>query len=362
MKIGSPFTIREVRIAGGKDAVAAGQPLSAGRQPVFVPGQLFKARILASAPDGKIKLNINGQTMTARADLALKPGTELWLEVRASGETVWFAPAEKKGAVLGLLRQLLADGPALSRVVQALESLDEKSAALLPPEARDVLQQVPGQAVGRNAEAESVVRLLSWLGAGRQGAAGPSLFKGRLDEQLLELTTLLHRETGQAGLNSAALSDLKKLAALLTAQHHLNSHPPQPNHQVFLLFPCFFAGGQGWGEWMFSFEEQENRDGQAHGDSYSLSFFLEMSRMGGLHLQARVSGKAVQGIFSVTSEATRRHLESSLPELQEILEALGYAPVALSSLVSRKNTLQRLKQELAEKARLRSVNIVDITA
>ncbi len=362
MKIGNPFTIKEISIVGSKDAVATEQPLSAERQPAFVPGQLFKARIIGSAPDGKIKLEINGQAMTARADLPLKAGTELWLEVRASDKTVWFAPAGKKGAVLDLLRQLLTDGPAPGRALQALETLDEKSAALLPPEARHILQQMSGHAAGRNADAEAVVRLLSWLRGGQESAAGPRLFKGRLDEQLLEITTLLHREMEQAGLHSAALADVKKLAALLSAQHHLNSQPPLPHQQMFLLFPCFFAGGQGWGEWLFSFEGQGRQDGQAQGDSYSLSFFLEMCRIGGLHLQARINGKAVQGIFSVTSEAARQHLDNSLPELQEVLETLGYEPVALACRVSRKNTIQMLKAELAEKVRLRSVNILDITA
>jgi hypothetical protein len=361
MKIGDPFSIKGLQVGPGPEQSAA-----SGRQPratlELTPGQLVLGRVVSVVDPNRVLLSIANRTVTAETSVLLQEGEELWLEVKQGGEKPWFVLAEKKAAAHALLRAMLADAPALGRALKGLQELGGILRQDLPPELVNrlsaLLQSVEATSLGAKPAPEAVVRLLLWLQepefAPRKGKQFP-----RLDRELVGFWESLRQSgaSGPAGLNGA---DLKRLASFLELLGHLNSRPLADEQPPFFLFPCFFSGGAGWGEWLFSLEDDgAETDGAP---SYTLEFFLDMSRLGDVHLRLGVVGQAVQGEVSLVDEQAVEHVEGMLPELQGILENLGYGPVVIRCNVSQKNHLQGLKEALEDKARLRTPTLFHVTA
>jgi hypothetical protein len=141
---------------------------------------------------------------------------------------------------------------------------------------------------------------------------------------------------------------------------HLNNQPARQDQQNFLIFPCFFSGASGWGEWLLSFDK-EQEDGGDSGSRYGLSFFLELSNLGELHLRIHIRHNALQGVFSVPDEDAVRHVSENLQELSKILKNIGFHPVNLSCQVAHAAHIQSLKAQLAELADRGSLALVDVT-
>ncbi|HSR36496.1 MAG TPA: flagellar hook-length control protein FliK, partial [Desulfurivibrionaceae bacterium] len=103
-------------------------------------------------------------------------------------------------------------------------------------------------------------------------------------------------------------------------------------------------------------------EGAAGAGSYTLSFFLEMSRLGELQLQVTVQGEEVRGIFHLENDAAVAHLRRELPELKERLAALGYRVGEFSCQPTRTRLLQGLKNALEEAAGLAPTRLLDVKA
>ncbi|MBI5557608.1 MAG: flagellar hook-length control protein FliK [Deltaproteobacteria bacterium] len=319
--------------------------------PGLAPDQLVKGKVLAATGDGNVLLEVGGQTVSARSLVPLIPGSELWLETGNDANTSVLTLAAKKGSVLDFLKLFIPGSLLPASSAGELADLLNGLLPLLDPAAaasgQALLGALHAATAGGGAEPENLKLV--------------SLLLGRPGVPQKELLNLLENPAQKESLLQLLRQPVaEKLAKVLGAMQEINSHPPQPNTQNFFLFPCFFAGDSGWGEWLFSMEKEQKQ--QEREERYNLSFFLEMNRLGPLSLQASIRAKTISGQFRLATESARLHLTSHLPELIHILESQGYLPVTFSCQVSKDNIVRQLKESLEEKAAIRRFSLVDISA
>ena len=361
MKIGgAPFLLKGIQLPASGRSEGGDKPgLPASL--LFGQGQVVRGEVTGLTPDGKVLLDIGGQIVEARSEVALKPGSALWLEVQQA-EPLWLRVADKKGAAQEFLRQYYADPAAMAKGLRALQGLafladTEKSLA----DQAGVLQGFANTAMGSEADPDRIIRLLAMLGGGGTAAKNGTSQAGSGPQKFQELVALLAEDRGGI-LGKANAAAMQKLGLLLELQGELNGLPVSAQQAQFLLFPCLFAMGAGVGQWLFTLDRGEDQAATGEERGYTLSFFLEMSRLGEVQIQLRVKGQTVQGECVVNSEAVREHLAPQLAELEELLGKLGYGPVHFSCRVAKASMLESLKSGIEVVAQLGSVRIVDLEA
>ncbi|MEW6595183.1 MAG: flagellar hook-length control protein FliK [Thermodesulfobacteriota bacterium] len=345
MKITGFPSLKEIRLAtdSGRRAEAA-----VSRALPFAAGELVQGKVTGLTPEGKVLLAIGGITIEARSEVALKVGGEFWFEVRQTGAEPWLALAGKKGAAQEVLRLLAAGGPALGRLLPGLAALaqGEGLAPELRAQVETLLQSLGAMAHGAEPAPEKVLTLLAAL----RGEQGIFSVTTPLAEQLAALLEELPLPQGETATRSQGL---------LAAMAHCNQQVPAQHQPLFWLFPCFFAMGEGAGSWLLQTTAEE---GAAGGTAYTLSFFLEMSRLGEVQLQVTVQENEVRGVFFLADETAVAHLRREVPELKERLAALGYRAGSFSCQVARGNLVQGLKIALEEAAGLAPTRLLDVKA
>lgn len=332
---------------------AAAKP---GNVLALTAGTIVKGTVLEVTGDGKALLDIGGRTVTAQTVVSLTPGSEILLEVKEGGATPWLALAGKKGVAQEIVRLLLTEGATLGKAVTLLTGSGEQAVPPLPSallEALNSLQQdVAAKATDGQAATDKLTQLLALLRpTGKQPSPDASLGH-RISSTLAQLATLPDSDR-------APLSELQTMARFLDAHQQLNAHhadkPPD-----FLLFPCFFAGNAGWGEWIFQMEENGKEEEKQ--TTCTIDFFLQMSRLGDLRLKVFLQESNLRGDFFVGEETVRSHLLDTLPQLVTILEGHGYQPVSLTVHQAAENLHHAFKKELEAKTNLRPFALIDVTA
>lgn len=173
---------------------------------------------------------------------------------------------------------------------------------------------------------ETVAKVLSSM----QGAEPkPELL--RVLKQLLSASQLLapaEDEDGSASKDhhsakvNETLAGLAKASSFFRAQALVSHEVAQVTQGDFVLVPSFFAGQSGWGEWLWS-HEKGGEEGQK--DSHEkLAFFLEMSNIGPVAIQAILAEKTLSAQFRVADDTAYRAIVLALPQLEERLKTLGY--------------------------------------
>ncbi len=346
MKITGFSSFKEIRSATG----TARCQDAAGRQLPFAAGELVRGKITGLTPGGKVLLTIGETTVEARSEVALKVGGEFWFEVRQGGAEPWLALAEKKGAAQEVVRLMASGSPSLTRLLPALAALLAQGEALTPElRARldALLQSLTASGQGKEPAPEKLLLLLSSLRSSRVATSAEAPLLDQLAKLLAELPA-------ESGGEAVARSH-----AMLSAMAHCNQQMPPQHQPLFWLFPCFFAMGEGAGSWLLQTAAEESPQGEA---SHTLSFFLEMSRLGELQFQMTVQGEQVAGAFYLANEAAMDHLRQELPELKERLAGLGYRVGAFSCALARERLLPALKSAVEQAAGLAPTRLLDVKA
>ncbi len=331
------------------------QPVDvSGREPQkleLLPGRLLKATVLDYLSNGKIILDIDGQQISAFSQTPLDK-TTLWLEVKQGGETPILSLAQKKGAVQQFLKFILSSGSDLNNSLDLLNKFSGGQLEQISPEL-NFLQIFSRIIIDGNASPEKLIKLLHFLNSANR-TNPPSL------PLLEQFNNLLDKLDQHHPMSSGDMASLKKLTEYLEIIHDLNQQPGTSNQNNFFLYPCFFAGENGWGQWMFNYENMVGSADKAK--NYQLNFFLDMSRIKEVHCQLLVGEQSLQGRFFCSSPEVVSHFNLSLPNLTEILIKLGYQPVTLSCRQAENSLMKELKEKLGKKAGKAAVSIVDIKA
>ena len=329
-------------------------------------GQLLKARVLSSGRDGKIVLEIGGETITARSQATLKSGNDVWLEVKQTGATPWLALAGKKGVVVEFLRMALSDNPVIGQTLKNLPSMiptgQEQSALKVSPELEQLLRSFLENTISEKSDARKLLEMVSWISEAGSGGKSRGGFFTRLGELLAEMVATAQKQGPKPGGPAATGQGLEKLSNMLEMHCRLNSQPVSSDQTPFFIFPCFFSGDAGWGEWIFSMDQEDDSGNGKQQGRYTLSFFLDMSRIGDVHLKITLADKALQGEFSMADKTAVSHMEKCLPDLIRILEKMGFGPVTFSCHVAKTDLLQEFRATLQNSSGLESFSILDVTA
>ncbi len=310
-------------------------------------GQLIKATVINMGADGTVLLDVAGKELTAKSLVPLAKNTELWLEVTKEGSQPQLTTAVTKGAVQDLLKFFIA-GSSLptsgTKLSHLLTSLASHLSPETPPDTLPMLASLAG-ATNSDKAAPEALKALVMLLAERTGTQN-------------DLSELLSQTTQKKKPLPPELLPLEKLSKSITTHQEINSQPQAQSNPNLFLFPCFFAGESGWGEWLFSRENMDEEEGK---EQYTIAFFLEMSRLGPLTLQATLTDKMLQGSFTLQTEKARNHVDKQIPELIHILEKQGYHPVSFSCRTSTDSTVQKLKEALEEKVGIKRFSLLDIS-
>ncbi|MDF1613990.1 flagellar hook-length control protein FliK [Desulfurivibrio dismutans] len=298
---------------------------SAGPAAAWEPGRLVQGRVVSAGADGRVVLELGGERVSARSSVPLTPGREFWFEVRQGGSEPRLALADNKGAMYRFLQQAAGGLGDLSRLGQLAPLV---KTAGLSAEPADLLARL---ALGAQPAPEKLIQLASWLRPGGGVGAGggwswPTNVTGSahspatLSGQLQAMLALL-RQQPPAGVDREMMAALGRVSGMLEAMAGMNEQPPSLQQSPLWLLPCFFALDAGAGSWLLSQEETGQEEGE---ETTILAFFLEMSRLGELQLQARLQGERLEGDFFLARPEAVAFMRGRLGDLRERLAALGY--------------------------------------
>ncbi len=352
MKIDSLFTLKGFKAADTLSRSRPGQTSNGLEKLDLSPGSLLKARVIDFSSDGRVLLEIEGKIVTASSRTPLSKG-DILLEVTQGGDNPVLSPAWKKAAVQNFLQSFLGAGTGPHNAVKLLNKMTGLHTS---------------QATGKtNLSLTNLLRAINAITIDGSGDIGKILqteaaispqsatFLPKLLQKFLEEGS---GRTEASSLTANEYSSLKKLTHILELLGEVNDQPLPGKQSDFSFFPCFFAGDSGWGQWLFHKNEKK---GQQKDQAYSLSFFLEMSRIGNLHCQVHVQGQALQGHFFVDSEKISTHIRQAFSELTDILNNLGYSPVSFSCEFKQTSMIQELKESLQSLAGM-EMSIVNLRA
>lgn len=352
MKIDSLFTLKGFKAADTLSRSGPGQTSTGLEKLDLSPGSLLKARVIDCSADGRVLLEIEGKTVTASSRTALSKGNIL-LEVTQGGDNPVLSPAGKKAAVQNFLQSFLGAGTGPHNAVKLLNKMTGlhsfQAGGKTDLSLTNLLRTINAITIDGSGDIGKILQTEAALSS-QSATFLPKLLQKFLAERSgrREASSLTANEYG----------DLKKMAHILEMLREVNNQPLSGKQPDFSFFPCFFAGDSGWGQWLFRKNEEK---GQQKEQDYSLSFFLEMSRIGNLHCQVRVQGQAVQGHFFVDSEKISAHIRQSFLELTDILNNLGYSPVSFSCKFKKTSMMRELKESLQSLAGM-EMSIVDLRA
>ncbi len=154
----------------------------------------------------------------------------------------------------------------------------------------------------------------------------------------------------------------RKFASFFEAHSRVNEElagQSSGSQSDFYIMPTVFAGQTGWGEWLWSKEEQPGNNGKSQ---ENLVFFLEMSNLGALTIQILLKEKKLRGQIIMSDKKGSELVASLLPGLQPRLEALGYDTVDFSCTFQPVNLMQELKENLHSRAGAGPVSLLDVQA
>lgn len=314
------------------------------------PGRVVKAEVTGSEPGGLYRLRLMGQDLVAESHVPLKTGQRLDLTVVATKPQLVLSLGAQTGADLARAGQA-ALGAALQALLLGRQRLGGDLTTLLrhdpqktpapTPQAAQAMAAVRDLAQGlvldqaAAGDPQYLKHLLTGGGMdlearlARLAAAGG---RGELPESLRallpELTRSLAPELALLTANdperAAALREFllaaQNLSEHFAANQRLNAELLPRQALIFLGLPMLLGDQIKQGELLLGLPQDQ--DGQ-EGQGSSLVFFLELTALGALTVEARFQGAALSGRFLVEDAQRAEFLEEMLPELGQRLERLG---------------------------------------
>ena len=316
------------------------------------PGRQVKAVVISSSGDGKAELSLMGARVQAKTELPLSAGQSLDLTVEETSPRLVLAlskaAAQAGGRARSLpvaLQMLLQGRERLLRNFGSLRQFQPSESDFSRPEARELVDKAQAAAedtVVKTAAGESgsLTKAIKSSGLDLEGSLARALQNGGVEEAVLAgkgslkvAVKLLIRELeaslGRGFLEPSRAAELRELhqalsglGQFLDANQQLNAHLLPERNSLFLSLPFLFGDMLQSGEMFFGLPEKDE-NGQRRGET-SLAFFLTLSGLGQVVIQARMKGIFLNGEIVVESPDKARFLQGLLPDLNQALAGLGY--------------------------------------
>jgi hypothetical protein len=122
---------------------------------------------------------------------------------------------------------------------------------------------------------------------------------------------------------------LQKLKGVVQNIQYLNQEGLEQGGKIYIPLPMQLPGGLfNLAEMLLQFPAWDAKHGggeEAGNAALRATLLLEMSRLGPVRAEFSLSGKAVEGMFLVANQMTRKLLEASLPMLTDALTEKGFS-------------------------------------
>ncbi|MBU0479610.1 MAG: flagellar hook-length control protein FliK [Proteobacteria bacterium] len=362
MKISSRIPLQVLKVSISAIDRGPGGALRSG--PGFKAGQLLRATVLGAAKDGLLQLKTEGGIITARSEVSFPAGAEVVLEVIKEGDPPSLSLAVRKMAMADLLRNLFSHTGRIGEALKLLEPFLSGSYQVdqLPGDrgamVKEVLMLLAGAGVNEDSDSGKILMMLKSLSVfGSEAGYFHDRKQADAWQELLEGNPgILKNRAGHDNVDG-----LVRMGRFLESLKVFNQSASVSEPSDFFVFPCFFSASEGWGQWMFFAERKEGAAGGIAG-GYCLDFFLEMSRLGEIHLSLEVGPEELIGSFLVGDKKVRDFLRANLNELRKLLHENGFARVSLNCRQCDGGLKKIMKETAEKKGRFREVSLVDIEA
>ncbi len=349
-------------------------------------GQEAQAQVRSITDNTFVQARINNQDVSLVHPRAgsLKEGSPLTIraEPRGDGFTLSASGAEKNNPALKLLQSLLPDRQSLPQIIKNFETefarFTENNANTIPKllkgrlqESLQVLKTSSGELLDTGKLQENVARtgasyearlkqfLESPTNAGFRNALTQD-FKG----QLQELSKVLEQQFGPGfkGGDTVAQTLGRQTQAVI---QNLDIHQltqvvaRQENHPMTLLIPNMLEH-QGRPIKVFYREEDgggKNKVKEGN-NPYTLVFFLELSRLGNVRLDARVQEEKLGLNIAVENPEVLNFIESGFSVFKEHLDELGFESEITGAVNPEK--VQETIEEFPEPVLMNLNSLVDL--
>lgn len=353
------------RLAGGPAATSRDSrddPL--GR---LSPGRVVSAEVAGRQAGGLIKLRLMGQELLAETQVPLTTGQRLNLTVLETrpqlvlslGQGQAAPPEAGPARVAQSVAALMLGRQRLAGDLATLLGLDPQKTPAPTPRAGQLMgqvQEMARQVVLDQAAASDPAGLrrmisaagmdleprLAKLVAGNAAGAGGDAAQPALPPSLRTLLPALMRELGphlarltldqpeQAAALKQFLAAAENLTEAFSANQRLNAELLPKEALLFLGLPLMFGDQLSQGELLLGLPQPEDEGGR--GGETNIVFFLELTALGPLTIEARISDGRLQGRFVAADAQKAAFLDEVLPELAQRLEDLGLSADLVSGV------------------------------
>lgn len=312
----------------------AGQPLT--------PGRVVTATVLGDAPGGLIRIKLMGTTVLAESKVDLTPGQTVKLVVQETSPQVVLAMAgSEKGGVVrlpGLLQSVFQSNQTLAANLQTLLKFDLASLDIsgkVRQAAQNVQQAAERFAADdpdplRNAVKSAGLDYESRLAAEAKGQGdGVGAAARGLRPLIMALQRAMAADSGRAaagGPHTAGLEVFAQAAAqvgeFFDSLAGLNAELVPRDSQLLLALAMLLDDELESGELLLDLPERGEKGGKE--GQTSMVFFLKLTALGPLAIEAVLAGKSLKAEFVVDHPDKAEFINEHLGELAERLEAMGF--------------------------------------
>lgn len=320
-----------------KSANTAGQDLAPGRE--------VKATVMEILPGNRALVRLMGQTITAESETPLKQGQSLELTVEQTSPRLVLSLGGGQAKPTSLFNQalgeLLAGNQRIGQHLSNLLTIDFKSKPLPDPQLQQAvtkLQETVREITidqAKSDDAQAIRQALSSLPAKGGLNLEALLAKGQIPgDNIRSLVNFITRHLDQqivkmAGEDPSRAAELRRfsssakgLASLMEAGTKANAELLPKEASLLLLLPMLMGDGLDRGQLLFDLPDAEPSPGG--GETTRLVFFLHLSGLGPLVIEAQVTPGLLKADFLVDQADKAEFLNDRLPQLAKVLQGLGY--------------------------------------
>jgi len=304
----------------------------------FKNDQVVKATVLQFLSNGKVKLLIDGQPITAKTGLLLKPGEELELKV-----------VQQKDSVL--LKLLEPSSPGGSKQLVSLIRFLSKNNKLLDiartniPGVKNILQETALKSGSR--DDSFLPRLIENNGMMWEKKMGSLLkIQGR-DIVNLNLAQLQKQDLKGVLLNQLAVATQGGDALEKTVTAHLDvlenfqllNAQTSESGRYLIPFPVFTGSDLSFGQLLIDTGGKKEDEKEDSHKVIRVSFLLNMTNIGAVRADFSILKKAITGRFLLENDVICEYMKSLIPELKTRFEQIEYSIGSIDCLTAAKTQI-----------------------
>jgi len=308
--------------------------------PQFKKNQIIKAKVLQLLPKGKALLLVNGQKITAKTSMLLKPGEEVQLQVLKEKDSIilkLIGPLEKMTTKqVSSLVSFFSNNKSIpdigstkiQRVKELLyemalksEKADKNFLPKLIEKSGVVWEKKLAQILVGNKSAQNIKSTL------------PILFnqdlKGNIQKEIF--------------MESSQQIETLKVAANFSEtieNFQLLNHQNSDSGRFLLPFPIFSESAFSFGQLLIDTGDKTKTNDKDKDKLVNISFLLNMTQLGPLRADFSILKKEITGRFLLKDDETCDYVRSMVPELKTRLLDVEYNVRKIDCSTAKKEEIQ----------------------